>query len=500
MLPNSKIFRYFLVFFIGGVFAGSFWQASGLAVWLLFIFSIAILAFDFKSRKNYFLFFCFLGFLLGLARTNKAVEKIGDYKNGEFQGTAKVIRESQAREDYSQLVIQDTETKDKFLVNASLYPVYEYGQLLNTRCQLVLPENKYPKFDYIRYLAKDGIYQICRGAELGQVDEKEASQIRNDKNHLEEIKTFYFSKVFLVKKSLENKIEQIFPSPESEYLAGLILGGSDRLPSEVAENFRRTGTTHTVAVSGYNITILAEFLMIFAIALGLWRPKAFWLAVVGIVFFVMMIGFPASAVRAAIMGVLLLWASKHGRLANSITAILLAGAVMVSFSPLILLHDAGFQLSFLATLGIVLVYGPLSEKFEIKKDFLELKSILLVTIAAQLGVMGVLLYTFETFSPISLLANLLILPAVPYIMFSGFFVSLVGYISMPLAKIFSIPVWLALKTEISVIGYLARFSWSLIDIKGLNWAFVAIYYVFFIFLVVKLKHPTNLQIKSQIHK
>lgn len=489
MPSKSKIFKYFLIFFIGGVSIGSFLQPKSFVIWTILVLAIAFLAVDFRGRKNIFLFFCALGFALGMARINAETQKIYERPQSEFRGYARVAKEPQRKEEYAQLILEDIGTKNRFLANVSLYPRYERGDLLGVQCDLANPENKYPKFDYIRYLAKDGIYQICRKASLEKLEKNNDGSKKNvgQAELLEKSRAYYFSKIFSIKKSLEGRINRIFPSPESEYLTGLLLGGSERLPEQVAENFRRTGTTHTVAVSGYNITILAEFLMFAGILAGLWRPKAFWLAVIGVVFFVMMIGSPASAVRAAIMGVLLLWAAKMGRLSNSVVAILLAGSIMVALSPLILFHDVGFQLSFLATLGIVLIYGPLSEKFEIKKDFLELKSIFLVSISAQLGVLGVMLYTFETFSPVSLLANLLILPAVPFIMFGGFFVSILSYVSLPLAKLFSIPVWLGLHLEIKITQYMAGFSWSLVGIEGLGWLFVILYYLFFTLLVVKLR-------------
>jgi competence protein ComEC len=163
--------------------------------------------------------------------------------------------------------------------------------------------------------------------------------------------------------------------------------------------------------------------------------------------------------------------------------IILAGAIMIAFSPLILFYDVGFQLSFLASLGIVLVYGPLSEKFNIKNDFLELKSILLVTISAQAGVMGILVYTFETFSPISFLANLIILPIIPLIMLLGFSSVMTSFASNFLATLLVIPTQLALNLEIRVIEILAKISWSSIEIRNVGLGFLIFYYIFFLILV-----------------
>ena len=126
---------------------------------------------------------------------------------------------------------------------------------------------------------------------------------------------------------------RLIPAPQSGLLIGLLLGGDGQLPKTVQDNFSKTGMTHIVAVSGYNVTIIAEYLMLFFLFLGLWRRQAFWVSILGIFLFVLMVGFPSSAVRAGVMGMLLLWAMKNGRLANSQNAIVFSAAVMLLINP-----------------------------------------------------------------------------------------------------------------------------------------------------------------------
>lgn len=469
--------------FLVGIVIGSLWEIYSIAIWIILIVAIAFIALDYKNRLLIGLFFCFLGLGLGIWVVQREIAKTQTVQEGDFSGIVKIIKEPEIKYEYQKIIVQSEEYNypNRFLMFSSLKPSFEYGEKVNVNCRLEKPENRYEKFNYIRYLAKDGIYQVCRGAKIKKIDcQAESCQGLS-------IREKMFKTIFKIKHALEDKINELFPMPESAYLAGLILGGDDRLPEDVAENFRRTGTTHTVAVSGYNITILASVLVLVAIALGFWRGQAFWVATIGIIFFVLMIGTPASATRAAVMGIILLWAAKKGKLANSVRVALIAAAVMVWFSPLILLYDVGFQLSFLATLGIILIYGPLAEKFKIKSDFLELKSILLVTIAAQLGVLGILIYTFESFSLVSLLANVIILPLVPSIMFGGLIVILLGFVFMPLAQLLSLPVWLLLHFEIKVIEFLAGFSWASVGIEGVSLWWVVGYYLLILGLVLKLR-------------
>jgi competence protein ComEC len=378
---------------------------------------------------------------------------------------------------------------------------YEYGREYNVECKLKTAENKYDKFNYIRFLAGKNVYQICSGAKISRVinnrgkffsdSTTEFSMVEILKKRLIKFKVKIYREIYKFNKILEEKMNQLFPMPEGAYLAGLLLGGDNRLPENVAENFRRTGTTHTVAVSGYNITILANVFMWLGIGIGLWRKQAFWFVTGCIILFVIMIGAPSSAVRAGIMGVILLYAAQLGRLANSVRVIILTAVIMIFISPFIILYDAGFQLSFLATLGIVLIYGPLSEKFRIENDFLGVKSIVLVTISAQLGVLGILIYTFDSISLISLLANVIILPALPIIMLGGSLAVGCGFVLNVLGSIFALPTWAMLHLEILSIEQLAKVPWAIIEFEGLTVWWSLIYYFLLVLILIIINRKSN---------
>jgi len=494
-ITKALIFKFFLYCFLGAVFLELIFEFKIWSSYVFLVFNLIVLFFGYKNKKILLLFFSLLAVFFGWWLTAKEINKIFPRAEDNFSSLAYICEEPKIEDEYQKLIVcpAEIETKkkkkiikpdcsEKILVFSDLGVKYNFGEIIEVGCQLKNPENKHEKFNYIKFLAKGDVYQICQRQKIKQIDEDAFELIGFYK-----IKTFFYQQILKTKTNFESKINTSFSFPESAYLAGLLLGGEDRLPAEVQENFRRTGTTHTIAVSGFNITVLASFFMFLGVLIGFYRQKAFWLAVLGIIFFVLMIGSPSSAVRAAIMGILILWASKKGRLADSIQIIFLAGALMIAFSPLILLYDVGFQLSFLASLGIVLIYGPLSEKFNVKNDFLELKSILLVTISAQLGVMGILLYTFETFSPISLLANLIILPVIPLIMLTGFVTVALAFFSPLLTGFIALPTQLALNLEILIIEKLAQISWASLEIGDIGLIGLVIYYLLFGMLVVYLK-------------
>lgn len=483
----ANIFLIFLTSFLCGVLACSVWELGNIGLHFIFLLASFLFVLVLDRRKWLFLLFCFWGLFLGIWRAEAEFAKMDSARKSEnFSGQAVVSRVPEQRESYQILVMRPLGengvfnwSADEFQILTAPQTHYRYGEVLQISCSLESPQNKHEDFDYQRFLASRKIFRVCQKTRIEKTGENEGN--------------FLLSAVFSLRDFCETKINKFFPLPESAYLAGLLLGGSERLPEDVGEQFQKTGMTHTVAASGYNITILASVLIFLGIFFGMWRQHAFWLALGGIVFFVLMIGAPASAVRASVMGGLVLWAAKKGRIAGSFRAIVFAAAVMVFNTPMALVYDVGFQLSFLATLGIVEVYGPLSDKFFIKNDFLELKSIFLTTISAQLGVMGVIIYAFESFSPISLVANLLILPLIPLIMLGGVVVILASLLFPFLAKTLASLVWLMLHWEIQTVEALSEISWASVPIRDLHWSWFAGYYAFFVLFVVWLRSGAKKQ-------
>jgi competence protein ComEC len=325
-------------------------------------------------------------------------------------------------------------------------------------------------FDYKAYLARQDIFYLCQKPQI----EKTGKNLGNR----------FYGVVVVIKNKFSAKIFALVPSPEAGLLEGLIIGGSGSLSKEIKANFSRTGMTHIVAVSGYNITIVAQYLMLLGFFLGLWRRQAFWFALVGIWIFILMTGFPASAIRAGVMGTLLLYAMKNGRLANAGNAILCSAAVMLFWSPLLLRYDVGFQLSFLATIGIVYCY-PLFDKYfgeKLKKYptvFSLVAEILFMSLSAQILVLPIILFNFQTLSLISPVTNILVLPILPIIMLIGFLAVAFSFIFQPIAILFSWLAYLPLRYEIFVINYFANLKFSALTV-GFSWKGMFVWYIILI--------------------
>lgn len=234
-----------------------------------------------------------------------------------------------------------------------------------------------------------------------------------------------------------------------------------------------------MAISGMHMIIVVQMLMFLSLAVGLWRKQAFYLTLFLLIIYIIMIGAPASAVRAGIMAGLLLLAQKVGRLRSAHRAIVFAATIMLIVDPFLLKSDVGFQLSFAATLSIVYLKPILDNKLENWPNPFYLKDILTMTLAAQLGTLPILIYHFGRLSLISPLANLLIVPFLPIVMISGLVLGLAGLIWLPLVKVLAWPVWLLLSYFVKVIEYFSSLSFAQIelDFKNIFSAVLLLYYL-----------------------
>jgi len=232
---------------------------------------------------------------------------------------------------------------------------------------------------------------------------------------------------------------------------------------------------HIVVLSGYNITIIAEFIK------TIFRSVAF--SVVGIILFVIMTGAQATVVRAALMVLVVVLAKKLGRNFSASRALLVAAFLMLLHNPKILVFDPSFQLSFLATCGLIFV-TPIIEKYLSRvPEKWGLRSIVSATLATQITVLPLLVYSMGNVSLVSLPANILILLFIPYTMLTGFIASLIAYAHFTLALPFSYATYLLLAWILGVTHYFGSLSFASITVPPVPWWFVVLIYFSIIIFV-----------------
>lgn len=263
-----------------------------------------------------------------------------------------------------------------------------------------------------------------------------------------------------LRERLEKNLAHSLPDPQAALAAGLLLGSRTAIPATLKEAFARTGLTHITAVSGYNVTIIITALDALLSFLLLPRQVTFWTATALTVIFALLTGASASVIRASIMAFLVILARKEFRLYSARLAITAAAAVMLLQNPLLLRHDLGFLLSFLATAGLVTLYPALAERSQAWPALGGLKETLLQTLSAQAYVLPLLILAFGSVSLVSPLANVLVLPLIPATMLASFAAGIGAFLPMPLNALVALPAYVLLSLEIALIHWLSRIPYA----------------------------------------
>lgn len=281
------------------------------------------------------------------------------------------------------------------------------------------------------------------------------------------------SRFFLKARGLiESKTTSLLSEPEGSLLLGVVFGVKTQMPENFLQDLRKTGTIHLVVASGQNVVIVAGFL-IETLVLLMKRKRAIFLAMAAIFGYTLMVGGQPPVIRAAIMVGMAYTAQLFGREGEGMHLLLVAAVVMLLVSPLIL-FDIGFQLSFGATAGIMVVYPKLQPFF---KRFPVLGEGLATTLSAQLATLPILLTNFGTFSFISPLANALVLPAIPLIMSLGMILAVVALVVNPLAQLLAWLVWPILKYFVILVEYFGTLAWATWEVGKLSLFWAAGYYL-----------------------
>lgn len=413
-MRKDQVFLFACLGCIGGVFVGSFFVVSWWIIFLLFAVWVA-LTIVFPHKDVLLFVFPLVLFAIGVLFVTDSLDRFREGKMhvGEVSGIARIVNDPEERDFYRHVILRmescESEycPEEKILWQASRTAAAVPGARVAFSCVLELPENFDAAFDYRMFLAKDDIGYVCRKASRAEILP-------------EDMRARFTGLFFMPKRAFERALERSLPQPEAGLAEGLILGGDNRLPETLRRAFVKAGLSHIVAISGYNIALIAQGFVILGIGIGLWRRQALWFAALGIVLFIVLVGAPASAVRAGIMGLCAFAALFVGRLSRSVNMLLFAAALMLFFQPLLLRYDVGFQLSFLAALAIIIAL-PFMERLLPEeffwKSFVE---IALLTFSVELFVVPILVYQFQMFSPFALVANTLLLPLVPYAMFMAF--------------------------------------------------------------------------------
>ncbi len=443
-MPKSEILFYFEIFFIGGILLASVFYFYNISFYYFFLLFEGLFAvFFFKNKSRLFFILILLSFLIGgiyfVLYSNYFFNQDYFFKNINHNFAAKliIISEPYKKNYYQEFFVKYLNKKGKsFIVLKKDLPL-EYGDIVYIKGK-ILPLKTTQYF-------KDNVFS--------QIKVYEIKKINSNKGN------FLISFLYRIKNSLKKKINQTFNPNEASFYNGLLFGDRANMPKQFLEKLKKSGMVHLIALSGYNISIISVYFLLFLIFLGFNRDEAFYFAVLGIFLFVLMTGASKSCLRAAIMGSLYLLGQKIGSLPTPKYILALAAFLMVLINPKIAFFDIGFQLSFLATIGLFYLFEPIKQKTflflknKFKKIYLSWENApflneIFITISAQFSVAPLLLFYFGYLPITGIISNILVLPFIPLVMLVSFLIAILAFISQKLAFIFSLflkPFWFYFK-------------------------------------------------------
>lgn len=481
---RAKVFKSVLIAFILGIVAGR-WLHLPLEAWIGFIVASAWVIIFIRSVRAKIISLIILFFIFGAIRYQLSwptfsPNRLEFYNSQKTIFTGRVIREATKNASKELIVeiksINNDAGSGRALIRVPLYSLYGQGQNLLVACKIIAPQN-YNRFNFVGYLAKDSIFSVCYYPD--------SIEVINMKSQLS-----VMSWLNAIKNGAQGLINKSFTEPQGALLAALLLGAQENLPKDFQEWLSKTGTSHAISVSGLHIVIMIMLVeMILFSVLGLKRNYAFYVTVIFVIFYVLLTGGAPAAIRSGIMGILLLYAQKIGRLYQAGNIIFLAAAVMLAVNPLLIFWDIGWQLSFLSMFGLIYLSSSV-EKLLIKipnYKIIPIRSYLVATCSAYFLTLPLVLYYFGNLSLVAPLTNVLILGLFPWAMMSGIIFLLGAMIFPLLGKILVWPCWLILTYIIKIIQWCAHIPLSSFHLTSFSLTWVIVCYIALISIILIIK-------------
>ncbi|MFZ2593918.1 MAG: ComEC/Rec2 family competence protein [Minisyncoccia bacterium] len=351
-----------------------------------------------------------------------------------------------------------------------------YGDVITFSKKISLPksfldESSGKVVDYYRIMRAKGIHAIA--------------QFPSDVHTAPAERFTGFTVLYSLRRLYETALQKNLHEPSASLGIGITIGGADGLPADIQDDFRASGLSHVVVLSGYNIAILIAAVGFFISRFSL-RVRSVSLFVF-VVLFVLMTGATAPAVRAGAMGLIVAWATLYQRQKNGLRILLFVCVLMLFVQPFSLIGDVSFQLSVLATFGVLVGSGLVAARMRLVPQVM--REIVGTTVSALIIVAPLILYTFGTFSNIALVANIVVLPLIPYAMLTTFLVGCIGAISDVLVFPFALIAQATLDAILILVEYLARVPFASMTVAPIGLGTLCMMYggIGILFYILSLK-------------
>ncbi len=416
-----------------------------------------------RDRQLRLLPLCVLATLLGMLRmeatSTVGPDALAHYNDQGWQTfTGTIVDEPDVRDRQVNLRVEvearlasgrTQPVRGTALVQAPRYGDYAYGERIRfSGTPLTPPE--FDDFSYQDYLARRGILTLVPNAQVTIIEGGHGNPL--------------LGALFALKGQAQTLIAGAIPEPEASLLTGILLGVETGIAAEVREAFNTTGSAHIIAISGFNMTLIAGLLSR-SLSL-LWpdrRRLTALLSLLAIGIYTVFVGADAAVLRAAVMSSLLIVAPLLNRRTYIPASLAFATLVMSLLDPFVL-WDVGFQLSLAAVLGLALLVTPLENCFRwLLAPFFKTETVtrllrllsepLIVTLAAQITTLPLIVLYFGRLSLVSLPVNFLILPVQSPLLVLGGLATLIGLLAPPLGQPLFWAAWLLLRWTTLVVRF-----------------------------------------------
>lgn len=477
----------FSIALIGGIIT-AFLTGSYLAIIMsIFVLTFLIIIISFKYPDERLiiistLIFYSIGAIEYLYLDNLNTNKFKEFSNQQVEINGYIDSEPDIREAKIMYVVKThkiistdiTKNIDGKVILTTLKSnsgtIYRYGSNIKINGQLSLPKtSRNPGgFNYKKYLAQNGI-----SANIFAKEDKIEIIPGEHSNYLE-------TSGFLIRDRMISVINRSLPKEQAALLNGMLIGYTAQMDKEMQKDFSNAGLSHIMAVSGMNIAFIVFPMMFVLKKLRLKQKVSNIIIIITVIIFCFITGFSPSVLRAAIMAIIILIGQIMRREADVITSISFASTILLLYNPNSL-FNIGFQLSFAATLSLILFYKTIRNHIDFKFIPKVLTDVLAATIAAQLGVLPMIALYFNKISLISIVANLLVVPLVEIVTILGFVMVIIGQLSILISQLIGYVNSTILTFILWVSKASSQIPYSVITVTTPPIVFILIYYIIVLF-------------------
>jgi competence protein ComEC len=451
---------------------------------------------------------CFLALIGGSLRFTSSLPPANEHSllfyndSGTVEIRGMVAEEPDIGNTYSSLILSIDEitvngktekVSGIALIRISRFPAYHYGDVLAVDGELRTPSQS-SDFDYKSYLEHQGIYSVMYYPDVEVLDHSQGSRL--------------LQWIYSVRESLSASLARALPEPQGSLAQAILLGLRGGIPDSLQGAFSDTGTAHLLAISGLHMSIIiAIFLSLGTLLFGRRRSIYIWLTLGLTWLYVLLAGMNPPIVRAAIMGSIFLIGEYLGRQRSAIIALAFAAAVMVGVQPG-LLWSISFQLSFLAMIGLVLLFpyfqnwgrNVVAAAFRGRETLASAGGVITDLFAASaaciIAVWPLIAYNFGVISLVALPATFFSLPALPFIIVTSALVASVGLFAVFASQMLGWLAWLFLSYLVLVVQGFDALPHSSVEVAITSTWFIWVYYATLAGIIACLNYRTKLAVFS----